>query len=264
MPPAPALTTRTVRAFDIDIEVQEAGDGPPLLLLQDEETLTQESAFLTQLAATHRVILPSPPGFGHTDRPAWIETPDDLAYIMLDVLDALDLGPTPVIGCSFGGWLAAEMATKSCAALSRLVLIDPLGIKIGGPADRDIADVWYLPPAQVAALKFVRPEDHAIDFKQLPEDRVRVLTRNRESLARFGWSPYLHNPKLRARLHRISAPTLVLWGTNDGLVTPTYGRAYAQAIPGAHFEVIDNAAHYPHLEQPEAVTTTIITFLSQP
>jgi len=262
MPPAPALTSRTVRAFDTDIELLEAGAGPPLILLQDEETLTQESAFLAQLAASHRVIIPSPPGFGHSERPAWIETPDDLAYIMLDVLDTLGAGRAPLMGCSFGGWLAAEMATKTCHATPSLVLIDPLGIKVGGPADRDIADIWYLPPAQVSALKYVTPEAHTIDYKTLPEDRVRVLTRNRESLARFGWSPYLHNPKLRSRLHRITAPTLVLWGGSDGIVTPAYGQTYAGTIPGARFQVIDGAGHYPHLEQPHAVAEAITTFLT--
>ena len=78
-----------------------------------------------------------------------------------------------------------------------------------------------------------------------------LAARNREATARFGWSPYMHNPKLKGRLHRIRIPTLFLWGTADRILSEHYGRAYCAAIAGAKFEPIERAGHFPHIEQPE-------------
>ena len=71
----------------------------------------------------------------------------------------------------------------------------------------------------------------------------------------------MHNPKLRRRLHRVKAPTLIIWGAEDGIVTADYGRAYAAGIRGSQFIVIDDAAHYPHIEQPDAVLAALYSFL---
>jgi len=89
---------------------------------------------------------------------------------------------------------------------------------------------------------------------------VRVIARNREASARYGWSPYMHDPKLKSRLHRIRIPTLFLWGTADRILTEEYGRAYCAAIPGARFETIARAGHYPHIEQPDAFARAIFAF----
>jgi pimeloyl-ACP methyl ester carboxylesterase len=80
-------------------------------------------------------------------------------------------------------------------------------------------------------------------------------------LARFAWEPYMHNPKLKRRLHRIKVPTRLIWGEHDGIVTPAYGKAYADAIPGAMLQVIPGAGHFPHLEQPEAFMAALREFL---
>jgi pimeloyl-ACP methyl ester carboxylesterase len=72
----------------------------------------------------------------------------------------------------------------------------------------------------------------------------------------------MYNPQLKQWLHRISVPTLVLWGESDGVITPDYGRAYAEAIPGAAFSVIDAAGHHPELEQPGAFIERVARFLS--
>jgi len=60
----------------------------------------------------------------------------------------------------------------------------------------------------------------------------------------------MHNPKLKHRLQRVRARTLFVWGVNDGIVTPQYGRACADHVPGAKIVTIARAGHYPHLEQP--------------
>jgi len=94
----------------------------------------------------------------------------------------------------------------------------------------------------------------------MSEEDAYIHFRNRESAALFGWSPYMNNPKLKGRLHRVRMPTLVLWGDSDRIVTPAYGKQYAGLIPGASFEPIPHAGHFPHIEQPLAVAAKIAAF----
>ena len=95
----------------------------------------------------------------------------------------------------------------------------------------------------------------------MSDDQLAIVARNIESFARFCWEPYLHNPKLRQRLNRIQAPTLIVWGQNDGIATPAYGKSLAALIKGARFETIASAGHFPHLEQPEAFLALAHSFL---
>ena len=96
---------------------------------------------------------------------------------------------------------------------------------------------------------------------ELSESETISLLRNRQSAALFTWRPFMHSPKLRSRLHRIDVPSLVLWGESDRIVTPDYGRAFAASIPGARFESIPAAGHYPYLERPADFATAVRSFL---
>lgn len=251
-----------VNVHGIDIEVKTLGAGAPIFLLQGEEQLEAGSAFVADLARTNKVIMPSPPGFGTSGRPDWVTNPDDLAYVMLDLAGMLGLAGAPLVGCSLGGWIAAEMATKDDSRFSHLVLIDAYGVKVGGPFDVDIQDVWIQLPQKVAAMKWRDQEKGKRDYAAMNDDQLTVVARNTESFARFCWEPYMHNPKLKHRLHRIQTPTLVLWGENDGVASAAYGKAYAGLIPGAQFETIAEAAHYPQIEQPEAVLKALRAFIA--
>ncbi|MFM1816364.1 MAG: hypothetical protein RLZ98_3059, partial [Pseudomonadota bacterium] len=104
------------------IEVTRRGKGAPLLVLYGEEALEFGSAALDDLAKDHELIMPSLPGFGTSERPDWVSRPDDSAYVVLDLVDRLKLKDVPVIGFSYGGWIAAEVATKDDGFMSRLVL----------------------------------------------------------------------------------------------------------------------------------------------
>ena len=250
-----------MRAFGVELEIERRGKGDPLLVFYSEEALELQSPFLDALAKTHELIIPSPPGFGRSERPDWIVNPDDIAYIMLDLVEQLGVMRAPVLGFSLGGWLALEMATKDPNFGSRFVLVDPVGVKIGGPTDRDIQDIWTLHPRVVNQLKWHDAEKGKRDFVSMPEEELAIVAHNIESTARFCWEPYMHNPRLNRRLHRVKSPTLFIWGANDGIVTPEYGRAYAALLPDSKFEVIAAAGHYPHLEQPDAVLKAVSGFL---
>jgi pimeloyl-ACP methyl ester carboxylesterase len=243
------------------IETIEGGEGRPLLFLHPGIGLDAKATpALDRLATGARLIAPSHPGFGTSDLAPTMTTVDDLAYFYLDLMDQLDLRDTIVVGVSFGGWLAAEIAIKSTARISHLVLANSVGIKVGGRETRDIVDVFAVLEPQFNKLAYADPKAGERDYKALPEAELIATARNRESLARFAWSPYMHNPKLKSRLHRIRIPTLFLWGRDDCILSESYGRAFAAEIPGAQFELIDKAGHFPHIEQPQAFADRVLAF----
>lgn len=250
-----------VTVGDVKIELEQRGKGKPLLLLYGEEALETEAPFVDELARKYEVFIPSPPGFGRSGRPDWITNTDDIAYLYLELLDKLDLKKVTVVGCSLGGWIAAEMATKDDSRFVRLVLVDPYGVKLGGAYDRDIEDIWCSHPQKVAKLKWHDGEKGKRDFPSMPAEKLEIVARNSESFARFCWEPYLHNPKLKHRLRRISVPTLFVWGKEDGIVTPAYGKGYSKLVKGSKMAVIPKAGHYPHLEQPDAFMKALKGFV---
>jgi pimeloyl-ACP methyl ester carboxylesterase len=248
----------------VRLEIVERGQGQPILWLHGEEGLDPGAPFLDMLAAHGSVLAPSHPGFGHSPDVASIDTVDDLAYLYLDVLAARNLRNVTVVGSSLGGWIAAEMAVKCHDRFAGLVLVAPLGIKVGDRETRDIPDIFALPPDEVVRLQYRDPARAAVDHKALSDDQLTVIARNREATALYAWEPYFHNPKLRQWLHRITVPTVLLWGADDRFVTAAYyGAAFRAAIPGARFETIAGAGHFPHIEEPAALVERVSAFIGE-
>jgi pimeloyl-ACP methyl ester carboxylesterase len=260
-------TMTSVQVAGIPVEVFEGGAGRPLLYLHGAGGINRWEPFMEALAAHHRVIAPSHPGYGETPRPDWLETVDDLAYFYLDFIDSQGLEAIDLAGSSLGGWIAAEVAVRCCHHLHSLTLIDAVGIKIGGRESRDIADIFTMLPDEARRRIWFDPRaaverDRSLASPDLTNDERFRLMANQESTALYAWKPYMHNPQLRRRLQRIHVPTLVVWGESDGLVPPDYGRAYAASIPGARFVTIPRAAHVPQKEQPEAFVEAVESFLA--
>jgi pimeloyl-ACP methyl ester carboxylesterase len=247
----------------ISVETVIAGTGPPLLFLHGGDYVAQNRAFLDRLAQRFRVVAPRHPGFGTTPRPAWCRTVHDIAYLYLDLLDRLDLREATLVGSSFGGWVALETAVRSTSRLGRLVLIDALGLKFGGREERDIADIYALPADDVLRRTFTDPARFVPDYATLDDAELQAIAHDREATALYGWKPYMHDPALMHWLHRIALPSLVMWGAEDGIVAPAYGEKLAAALPHARFERIAGAAHYPQIEQPEAVADQIARFAQE-
>ncbi|HEY6495956.1 MAG TPA: alpha/beta fold hydrolase [Trebonia sp.] len=252
--------TGTEVSAGVVLDVTAYGAGPAALLLSGVEGVRDDQEFVTLLGGAHAVLAPSHPGFDLSPRPDWLDSVEDLAYLYLDWLDRLDARDVTLVGCQFGGWVAAEMAVRSSARLSRLVLVDAVGIKPGGREERDIADVFHMTRGELDRRTFHDTARGPGDLTAALEDVVLRIARNEEALACYGWEPYLHNPRLLRWLHRISVPTLVVWGESDGIVTPGYGRSLAEAIPGARFEVIPDAGHRPQVEQPGGLSALIRDF----
>jgi pimeloyl-ACP methyl ester carboxylesterase len=242
----------------VTLEVIERGQGRPILFLHPGIGIESDAPVLAELARGGRLLAPTHPGFGGSQLPKGMSTVDDLSYFYLDLLEQLDLRDVLMVGVGLGAWIAAEIAVKDCVRLSQLVMASAVGIKVGDRETRDIADIWALMPAEFDELAYFDPANGKRDYKNLPEAASLAAARNREATARFCWSPYMHNPKLKSRLHRIRVPTLFLWGAADRILSEKYGRAYCAAVPGARFEIIERAGHFPHLEQPQEFARRVL------
>jgi pimeloyl-ACP methyl ester carboxylesterase len=255
----PALTRIVVR--DTPVDLLREGDGAPLLFLHGAGAGGRWLTFQARLAARFDVLAPSHPGHGASPAAEWIEHVSDLAFHYLDLLDTLALERVHVVGASFGGWIAAELATMASHRLRSLTLIDPVGIKIEGwiypflfgmELPELVATVFHDPMAAVA----LAPPDMGIDT-------LAILYRQNTALARVAWNPYLYNPLLRRRLARIATPTLLCWGAHDRLAPLVCAEAWRKEIPGAALRVFEGSGHVPHLEEPDAVAAVVAEFCAE-
>lgn len=245
----------------MELDVFEAGEGPPLLFLHSAQGFAPEHPYVAPLSARHRFIAPSHPGFGQSSLPDWIDAVDDIAYIYLELLDHLNLHQVDLIGCSIGGWIAAELATKAPERVHRLIMVGPVGVKTGPPDRLDIPDIFAIPQSDLETLLFHDPARMRVDPSRVTDEQLAISVRNRETLALLAWEPYMHNPKLPHRLHRVTAPTLFVRGASDGLVSASYIESYARLLPNARAATIAAAGHAPQVEQPEAFARTVLAFL---
>lgn len=247
-----------VHVRGVELACRQFGSGPPLLVLHGGGGPTPNAAYLHALARHFQIIAPTHPGFYGSPRPPQITSVDDLAYLYLDLIDDYGLDELTVMGFSMGGWLALELATKSCARLKRLVLVDAVGVKFADRETRQFPDMFAMAPDKLGELAFHDPARMAQDFSTFSEEELREAVTNREALVQYVWEPYLHNPKLLGRLHRVTVPVQCIWGESDGLVLPDYGRALTAALPDARFCLIPEAGHAPQLEQPESFVAAVL------
>ena len=247
----------------IELEVVRRGSGRPLLVLHGFDTIDPGARFLDLLGQHAEIVAPSSPGFGHSPRPRDFETVYDLVHLYLAALDALPGEKVNLLGFSFGGWLAAELAVGCSHRLDKLVLVDPVGIKISGRETPDILDVFLKSPDELRRKSWHDPDRFAPDYDAMEDEALVVHARNREALCIYAWHPYMYNPQLPRWLGRIAVPTLLVWGASDGVVTPDYGRAYSRLIPGSRFALIEAAGHHPEIEQPETFVEQVAAFLAE-
>jgi pimeloyl-ACP methyl ester carboxylesterase len=251
----------------VTLQLFHGGQGPTLLVLHDCEVMTEWQPYHAALATRFAVLAPSHPGFGASERAETIDNIDDLAYLYLDFIAGLGPQQVDVLGLGIGGWIGAEMAVRCSHHLRHLVLADAVGIKVSGRTEVDITETFILSREQLLEVGWHDPVLGAERMKlpgapDLANDELLTLIRNREAAARLTWKPFMHNPALRRWLPRVAVPTLVLWGESDRIVRPDYGRAFQRAIPGAQFQLIPAAGHYPYLERPDAFVAAVTAFLS--
>lgn len=254
------------------IQVLRAGEGDPIVYFHSAAGETTHGA-LEELADDHEVIVPVFPGFGESEGLDEIDGVEDTVFHLLDVWPVLGLESPTVLGLSLGGWLAAELATRYPERVGRLILVNPVGLHIDG---QPIKEIFGRPPNELAEDMFA-DQSHPIaqsmhmlakwtgdvgQGTELPLEMVLPMYKTLSATAKLGWDPYLHNPKLRKRLRRITAPTLVVRGGQDGLVPAVYSETFAAEIPGARLEVVPDAAHLLPLERPAELAGLVREFLT--
>jgi pimeloyl-ACP methyl ester carboxylesterase len=262
------LERERISVNGIETEVLVGGAGPKLLFLHSSWGPDAYSdACLRLLAGNFHVFAPYHPGYGRIDRPKHFASVGDLAYFYLDYLSQLSLSNVVMVGASIGGWIACEIAVRSTQRLSKLVLIDPVGIKTGDRERRDFVDFFVLGQPDRGRLEFQKPEFQSINSAAKSDEELTIIARGRDAEVHYGWNPFMHNPQLRHWLHRIDVPTLILRGSEDRVVLQQAHEAFRGLIPDAELKLISNAGHHPHLEQPADVAGRIYQFaavLSQP
>ena len=253
------MSTRRESFVDgLNLRVDEEGSGRPILVLHGGAGPQSVAGLASALSRRAHVLVPTHPGFEGEPRPEWFDRLDDLALAYLELLERLDLRDALVIGSSVGGWIASEMAVYDTTRLSGLVLIDATGIQLEG---HPVADVSSLAPDQLLALSFHNPAAFRVDPATVSPEQAKARAENIKTLYVYDQGLNGSDPKLRRRLRRVNIPALVVWGESDRIADPEYGRAYAQALPNARFELIPEAGHLPQLEQPQRLLTLIWEFV---
>jgi pimeloyl-ACP methyl ester carboxylesterase len=247
----------------IDHEIRGPEGLPPILWLHGLYGPGPDDQVIDRLAARHRVVVPTFPGFDKSPRPGDCDTVDDLAHLCLELLERLKLRDVSLIGCSFGGWVAAEMAVWRPERLGRLILVDALGIRVGGVTDRDIADLFVVGFEERRALLFHQPEHGGPLPPDLGDGELLRRLRSEEASVVYGWEPYMCEPKLRGRLASVTMPACVIWGAEDQMVKLDYGQAYAAALPNSTLRVLADAGHNSHIEQPDAFIEMVEGFIAE-
>jgi len=206
------------------------------------------AALLAESAPAARVLAPAHPGFDGAPRPPEMTTIRQVAAHYAALLDELGLDDVCVIGNSIGGWIAAELGLLHSPRVSRLVVVDAVGIEVPG---HPIADFFALSFEQVVRLSYADPARFAVTPPPSAAE-------NRKTLQVYAST--MHDPTLRGRLTGIDVPTLVVWGSADGIAGPGYGRAFAEAIPGARFVELDGVGHLPQIEAPDRLLKLVSEF----
>src|SRR3954468_16431424 len=151
------MQTERLRVGDLELETLRGGSGPRVLLLHGTTSLSPETPFLRLLAEHAEIVAPSHPGFRNSPRPDEFDSMYDLVHLYLSLIDQLADERLTVLGLSFGGWIAAEIAAACAHRIGRLILVDPVGIKVSGREDRNIVHLFNTHPAEVQRLGWHDP-----------------------------------------------------------------------------------------------------------
>jgi pimeloyl-ACP methyl ester carboxylesterase len=251
----------------IATDVEIAGSGPPLVYLHGPWGLAPDRSFVARLAGKNTVYAPRFPGTTPGDSEAahslnsWL----DLVVYHGELHDALQLDAPAIVGHSFGGLLAAELAAAAPKSISRLVLIDPVGL---WRDDLPVKNWMVLSDRERKASLFAEPDGEAAKtFFAVPSDpaeRVDTLAQliwSQACTGKFVWP--VPDRGLKHRIHRIAAPTMIVWGNADRVIDPAYAQEFSKRIAGAKCVMIDGAGHLPHIENPDPVAKAVQEFVSR-
>ena len=255
------------------VELVEYGEGSPVfylhgLLRRDDDPL------LGELAKRRRIIAPLIPGYGSSTGGENLTDMHDAVIYYLEIVDRLSLRGLPLIGHSLGGMLAAELAAAAPERFSHVVLLAPFGLwdnsaptfDFFAAPPKELARAFYSNVDSEGALALAKaPQEAATEVDPDTVEGRAVIeylverAKTMMSAARFLWP--IPNRGLGRRLFRLTMPTLVVWGADDGVIPPSYARKFAEAIGDCKTAVIPGASHMLNEEKPDETAREISTFL---
>jgi pimeloyl-ACP methyl ester carboxylesterase len=246
-------TTRTLTTATgpVEMTVRDRDGTRTFLLLHGGGGVATMAGFADLLAErTHaRVLLPTHPGFGGTPKADGLTSVAGLARAYTALLEEFDLTDVTIIGNSFGGWLAAEIALQASSRVSGAVIVDGVGIEVDG---HPMTSVAGMTPRQISTYSFHDP-------RKAPVPPAGQAGPSPDIQALVGYAgPTMSDKTLTDRLAGLRLPVHVIWGESDGIVDADYGRAYAAAIPGAAFTLLPRTGHLPQVETPEELLGAIL------
>lgn len=247
----PVIAGASIRMF-------RGGAGPTALFLHGGAGLNVWTPFFNAVSQHHDLIVPEHPGFGESDNPAWLNSVNDLALFYLDLLDEMKLDRVHLIGNSFGGWIASEMASRDCGKLASVTLIGPAGLAAVG--DQEDLFRWSYPESTRKLFHNQAIAERILSATPGPEQLANLI-KNQTTMARLGAPVGLTNPDLARWLHRITAPAHIVWGRHDNYCPVATSAAWAAAIPGAKTTIIEDAGHLPHAEKADVTAEAVLAFL---
>jgi pimeloyl-ACP methyl ester carboxylesterase len=234
----------------IETVVYTAGSGEPLVFFHGAGTVDGFD-FALPLAETFRVILPYHPGFGESADDPSVDEMHDYVMHYLELFDALELKTFNLVGLSLGGYLAAKFGVEHGHRIRKLGMIAPA---LMVDPEHPLTDILAMDGQELIAALVKNfdvlaphlPESPGIDFIA---DRYRETT----SLARIQWE-HPNDLKLPRYLHRLTMPTMIVWGEEDRIVPVAQAEAWKKALPDVTVTIVPDAGHLVHLEKPEVVT----------
>lgn len=260
--------TADVKEYKLEVagysmQMRSAGEGEPLLVLHGELGFPGWMKYHSSLSESYQIYAPSHPGYDESDPIDWIMQVRDLAGWYLEAIDDMGISNINLMGLSFGGWLAAEMAVMNPDKFRKLVLVSPTGIK---PEKGEIYDIFLNLAPDFLKESFYNPEateeyEMICPTEPTPQ-KLELWEVAREQSCKLGWKPYMYNPSLKYLLHRLkSLETLIIWGNEDKIVPLDSGHIYNDSVPGSSLEIMDGCGHRPEVENPKLFSSKVLSFL---
>jgi pimeloyl-ACP methyl ester carboxylesterase len=253
----------SVRNGMFNVTVRRGGSGDPLVFLHAAGGQAVWEPFLEMLSQKYDVIVPIHPGWPGSDGLEQLDDVIDMAIYYCDFFDAMGLSNVHLAGSSLGGMFAAEVAAIGRQYVRKLVLHSPAGLWLD---EHPYLDFFAAPQDVVQKALFIDPEKIAASMPKIdPENKEAVAkamldrTMSLAAAGKFVWP--IWDKGLKKRIHRITAPTLIVWGDQDGLNPPVYGAHFQKLIPGSKLETIPNSAHATPTDAPEAFVKAVTEFL---
>ncbi len=204
-------------------------------------------------------LLPHHPGWGRSERPAWMRSVRDLAAMHQWLLAELDVTDCALLGLGFGGWIAAEMASLAPRQFHRLVLVGAHGVK---PPQGDILDQAIISYIAYPHAGFHDQEAFHRVYGEVSDRPARTMGHRPRNVLPRGVETVHVQPDLPHLLGGVRSPALVVWGDEDRIVPRSAADIYVSALRQARLEIVPGCGHFVDMEKPDELAKLVVSFVT--